>query len=496
MLKRLFFIAALASSFVFVQSAFAQVDSQASGLDSYDSDPGAEHPLFFHIGGARFTPGGFLDFTNIFRTANAGTLGTNFFSIPFNNTLQAHITEDKLTAQNSRLSLKAAGKFGANKVGGYVEADFLGNDAASANVTSNSHTFRLRLYFVDFERGKIEVDAGQMWGWLTPNRKGLSPYPTDVFYTDNEDFNYQVGLTWTRQPAFRFIYHPSDSLAVGVSLENADLFGGQGEVTFPSAFNAQMANEIDETNLSTSSPNWFPDVVPKIAWDPSGGGRHHHIELAGLVSGFKITDLPSVTDAAFATHTKVGFGGSAAVNLQLTKGLHFVSNAFWSEGGGRYIFGMAPDLVVRPVDAPGSTCAIYTIGAVNYSAGCDLALSLVHSAAGIAGFEEKVTPLFTLFAYDGAMYASRNSFVDITSTNTTQPYIGFGGVNSPNNNNRTIHEPTFGWTLAFWSNPQHGTLEMISQESYLTRSPWFVAAGAPKNAHLFMSWIDLRYVLP
>ena len=47
-----------------------------------------DQPLSFHIGGADFTPGGFLDFTSIFRTTNVGTLGTTFFNIPFNNTTQ------------------------------------------------------------------------------------------------------------------------------------------------------------------------------------------------------------------------------------------------------------------------------------------------------------------------------------------------------------------------------------------------------------------------
>jgi hypothetical protein len=57
-------------------------------------------------------------------------------------------------------------------------------------------------------------------------------------------------------------------------------------------------------------------------------------------------------------------------------------------------------------------------------------------------------------------------------------------------------EPTFGWIQTFWRDPQHGALQLITQGSYLTRSPWFVGAGAPKNAHLGMAWVDLRYVLP
>jgi len=37
---------------------------------------------------------------------------------------------------------------------------------------------------------------------------------------------------------------------------------------------------------------------------------------------------------------------------------------------------------------------------------------------------------------------------------------------------------------------------LVTQTSYLTRAPWFVPAGAPKNAHLVMGFVSVRYVLP
>ncbi|HYX54445.1 MAG TPA: hypothetical protein VE783_13390, partial [Candidatus Limnocylindrales bacterium] len=114
-----------------------------------DAEKVKESPLSFRIGGADFTPGGFMDFTTIFRTTNTGNLGTNFFAIPFSPTVQAHLTETRMTAQNSRISMKAASKFGKNDVTGYYEMDFLGNDATNVFVTSNSHTVRQRLFWVD-----------------------------------------------------------------------------------------------------------------------------------------------------------------------------------------------------------------------------------------------------------------------------------------------------------------------------------------------------------
>lgn len=483
-LRRLLFLVLTASL------AIGQTNAPAAPAESKES------PLSFRIGGADFTPGGFLDFTTIFRTENVGTLGTSFYNIPFSNAAQGHMTETRMTAQNSRLSLKAHSAFGKNDVTGYVEVDFLGNDGSNIEVTSNSHTLRQRLYFVDVRREKWEFAGGQMWGWLTPNRVGVSSMTAEVFYGLDEDFNYQVGLTWTRAPQFRVVYHPDEHWAMGVAAENPEQFGGQGEITYPAAFNSQLASEIDSAAGGTSVPNLHPDIIPKIAYDTTRNGKHLHAEVAGLVSSMKVADLPTVTGAeTFVKHTKTGGGVSAAVNWEFLKNIRFVSNGFWSDGGGRYIFGMAPDVVVAPVNAAGNTCAV-TGTTTKAATGCDVALALVHAGSGIAGFEAQVTKKTMFYAYYGAMYAQRNAYLDITSTATTQPYVGFGGPSSATSNNRTIQEPSGGWIQTFWKNPQYGALQFITQASYLTRSPWYVAAGTPKNAHLSMAWVDFRYVLP
>src|SRR5262249_53357114 len=64
-------------------------------------------PLQFKIGDATITPIGFMDLTNTYRSTNAGTsLQTNFGSIPYNNTVQGHLTEDKFSAANSRIGFR------------------------------------------------------------------------------------------------------------------------------------------------------------------------------------------------------------------------------------------------------------------------------------------------------------------------------------------------------------------------------------------------------
>jgi hypothetical protein len=263
---------------------------------------------------------------------------------------------------------------------------------------------------------------------------------------------------------------------MGVALENPEQYVGAGEVIFPFAFNAQLGTQFDAGN-NASTPNLHPDVISKIAYDTDISGRHFHAEAAGLLTSVKATNLP-IGGTGFESHTKTGGGMEGAFNLELLKGLRLIANGFYSDGGGRYIFGLGPDAVARP-----------------NTAGNDMDLSLVHSGSGIGGLEAQVTPHTMFYGYYGGAYFQRNAFIDTTNP-VPGRFAGFGGPNSPNSANRAIQEGTLGWIQTFWRNPQYGALQLITQASYVTRSPWFVPAGAPKNAHLGMAWVDLRYVLP
>src|SRR5260370_38468541 len=163
-----------------------------------------------------------MDFTTVFRTSNPGSgIGTNFGSIPYNSAINGRNTELRLSAQNSRIGLRVdANVHGANVLG-YMESDFLGFNPPNVAVTSNSNSLRLRLYWVDVRKDKVELFAGQSWSMLTPNRKGLSALPADLFYSQDIDVNYQNGLVWSRNPQFRFILHPTEQIAMASSLYNS-----------------------------------------------------------------------------------------------------------------------------------------------------------------------------------------------------------------------------------------------------------------------------------
>ncbi len=432
-----------------------QYDEPAEGAE------GKKSPLTLRIGDADFTVGGFVDATAFFRSTNLGSgIGTSFGSIPFSNTPQGQLSETRFSAQNSRLSLMATSKVGENNVKGYVESDFLGFQPTNGFVTSNSNSMRMRLYWVQVLRGKFEFLGGQSWSMMNPNRNGLSPMPSDIFYSQDMDTNYQVGLTWSRNNQFRFIYHATDDWAAGISLENPQQFVGGG-VVLPASFSS---SEVDAGG-NVSTPNLHPDVIGKIAYDPKVGEKHMHVEVAGLLRSFRTFD--PVTSRKT---TVTGGGGSVNANLELVKNFHLIADTFYSDGGGRYIFGLGPDLIIKADNTP----------------------SLVHAASGIGGFEYQFNPQTMLYGYYGGAYFQRNTAIDPK----TGKFLGFGFPGSSSSANKAVQEGTFGVIQTFWKNPRYGALQLITQYSYLTRAPWWVATGSPKNAHLSMGYADVRYVLP
>jgi hypothetical protein len=428
----------------------------------------AESPLQLHIGSATITPVGFMDFTSVYRSTNPGSgIGTNFGSIPFNSAINGNNSEFRFSAQNSRLGIRVDAKVGGASVLGYMESDFLGFLPGNGAVTSNSASLRMRLYWADVRKDKVELFGGQSWSMLTPNRRGLSALPADLFYSQDIDVNYQNGLVWSRNPQFRFIFHPNDKLAMGISLENPDQYiggsGGGGLITLPAAYATPYANQLNNGNTTLAVPDVHPDIIAKVAIDP---GSRAHVEVAGVFRTFKVWDPLNKTH-----YTTNGVGGSANVNFELGHGFRVLSNNYWSDGGGRWIFGLAPDLIVRP----------------------DGSLSSVHSASTVDGFELQVKKTL-LYAYYGGTYIQRNSVVD---TSGAKPVlVGYGYAGSPNSQNKSIHEPTFGLTQTFWRDPKYGALQLMLQYSYLLRYPWAVASGTPKDAHASMVFVNLRYLLP
>lgn len=422
-------------------------------------------PLQFHIGTATIIPVGFMDFTSEWRSHDGGSgIGTNFASIPYGTSFSTNLSEFRLSMQNSRIGFRVDAMVHGAHVIGYTESDFLGNNPGNVAVSSNSNTMRSRLYWVDTRKDKWEVLGGQTWSLMTPGRSGISPLPGDLFFTQNIDVNYQLGLAWGRIPELRFVYHPSNKAALAIALDSPEQYvggsAGGGLVTFPAALAATYVNELNTGGNTLGVPNVAPDVIAKLALDPT---KRFHFEVGGVAREFKLWDPITKTTASSG-----GAGGFLNLNYELFKGFRVVTNNFVSDGGGRYIFGQAPDLIARADGTP----------------------SPIHADSTASGFEytNKNT---LLFGYYGGLYVGRNVAID-----TGGKPVGYGYAGSPAGQNRAVQEGTFGFNQTLWKDAKYGALNFMGQYSYLTRNPWAVASGQPANANLNMVFFDLRYSLP
>jgi hypothetical protein len=457
-------------------------------------------PIQFHLGSAYITPIGFMDFTGVFRSHNAqGGIGSNFASLPYalnsatggQNPLY-HEPEARLSMQNSRIGFRVDAPVKGAHVIGYMEADFLGNNPANVSVTSNSNTLRSRLYWVDVSKDKWEILGGQTWSLITPNRVGISPLPGNIFFSQDIDVNYQVGLAWGRIPELRFVYHPTNKIAIAVAADNQDQYVGGSSgapgIVLPTGatINGAVSTLVSSFQLDAgagtqNSPMIAPDIIVKAAFDPS---PKYHFELGGVERQFRVAvNSTTATTSPIVNRSLPGGGAFGNFNVQLFSGFRVILNTYWSQGGGRYIFGTVPDVIVQP----------------------DGSLSAIKAASTVAGFEytHKNT---LLYSYYGGVYASKdvgflnNSEygygVDAINITSTTPFTSTSNYAAAVSQNRTIQEITLGFNQTLWRDAKYGALNFMGQYSWLTRNPWGVLPGQPNEANLNLAFLDLRYTLP
>jgi hypothetical protein len=450
--------------------------SKAWAADPPDADTGTNaqapaaapsNPLQIQIGNVTIMPVGFMDLTAVWKDKNAGgSLGSNFGSVPYNNAATSKLSEFRFSPQNSRLGFRIDGDWKGSHFIGYNEFDFLGTSGSNAiTVTNGGFVPRLRLFWVDVRKGKWEFLAGQSWSMLTPNRKGISAIPGDLFYSQSIDVNYIIGLPWTRQPGVRVLYHPSDKVTMAVSFENPDAYiggsGGGPTITLPSSLSSLGGTQFDNSSTVQATPNLHPDIIAKIAFEPTSRA---HVEVAGIERTFK--DWNPNTNVY---STKAGAGGALNANLEVLKNFRLISNNLWGQGVGRYFFGNAPDLIVR----------------------ADGSISPIHAGGWNEGFE--VTHKNTLlYGYYSGIYVRRNVALDL---NGTTP-IGYGYRGAANSQNKTVQEITFGFNQTIWKDAKYGAINVMGQYEYLMRNPWYIAANAPKATHDNTIYFNIRYTLP
>jgi hypothetical protein len=441
-------------------------------------------PPYLRLGSVCIVPIGFMDLTPVWRDKNAGSsMGSNFGSVPYNNVANGNLSEFRFSVQNSRIGFRIDGDWKGTHFIGYNEFDFNGTSGATnLGVSNGAIVPRLRLFWADVRKDKVEFLAGQSWSMLTPNRKGISALPGDLFYTQVIDINYMAGLTWTRQPGMRILYHATDKLVFGMSVEQPDQYmggsAGGATITLPAALTGLAGTQLDNgQNIASGNyltePTVTPDFIFKIAWDPTS---RFHFDVTGLETNTKIAmnntngvlSLPST--GSYNQHpTAAGAGIQFGFNAEVFKGFRVISTNYGSDGGGRYLFGQAPNVIVR----------------------ADGSLSPVRSAGTIDGVEATIKNTL-LYGYYGGIYIDHNVALDANG----KTYIGYGYPGSANSQNKNINEVTFGFNQTMWRNPRYGAINFMGQYEWLQRAPWYIAPGAPKGTHDNTIYLDVRYTLP
>jgi hypothetical protein len=408
--------------------------------------------------------GGYLGVTGIYRSTNAGGgPSTSFASIPYADTLQGNLSEARLSAQSSRLSIRvnAAPAPGRATLAGYFEMDFSGSTPGTVAVTSTSVGFRLRNAFGEGQfDNRFLVGVGQAYTLMTAARDQLSIWPSDFELTQAVDMNYVAGIVWGRVPQVRFTYRPSRAFNWAVSVENPEQQIGNGLVRLPVCCADDLAAQYNTGSNELSVPNLMPDFLSRVAFN---AGTTFHLDAGGVLRVFRHTLPP------YAESTKqIGGGFSVNARVALARRSAVIGQIAVGDGMGRYVGGLVPDVSVS----------------------ADGAIHPIRTTSWVAGFEQKLGDHASLALYDSGVVAAASYSVD-----TDGSYIGFGYPGAPNADNRRIHEVTgvFGWRA--WAIANRGSLQWTTQLSWLERTPWPDTAG-PSSANAVLLFTQLRYNLP
>jgi hypothetical protein len=285
------------------------------------------------LGPITLTPGGFLEFSSIYRERNeTADIGSSFAGIPFPNNNNYYIKEFRETARNSRISLLAQGPPDTkNKGEGYLETDFVSAGTSSNANESNGYTQRVRQAYLGWSRPDLgwALMAGQAWSLVTLYKSGLTARQEDIPLVD--DGQFYTGFNWARQTQLRVVRTFSPALTVGLSLESAqNLLKGN----VPTGATASNPGGAGLNGAASYSTDIAPDTVLKVAVDPGYG----HFELYSLTR-FLHDRAPSVPGilSTEASRTTVAQSFGAGLILPLWgKWLELHATTLIGHGNGRY----------------------------------------------------------------------------------------------------------------------------------------------------------------
>lgn len=472
-----------------------------------------ESPLAIKYKGITITPGGFLSANAIYRQHNQNLSNAQTFSaIPFSGTTNSHLSELRMNARYSRLSLLAQGKFHNSNVQAYYEMDFEGAAPTGNETITNSFTPRVREAWMNIDGPNgWSFAGGQTWSLITANRTGIGP--RGLMLPAHIDASLVLGFHYAREGTFR-VYHNGKKVFVAFAIENPEttsacsgstvgttalctatsvgsntLFGLQGSAGQPSASapNGGFAAGI--------SVDQSPDLVGKIAFQPGWG----HFEIGAIGRLFRVRIANSTITPVFnAGRNNTNYGTAVTFNGVMpivAKKADIVFETLYGRGIGRFGGGGGSDVTFKP----------------------DGGLMPILGFQGYAGLELHPNPNWDLLLYYGNEYYQRTQYLTTGSiSGTTIPngqgygYIGQDlracRVEFPVSgtactaSTRDIYEITPGFWYRFYKGPA-GTIQFGAFWEYIHRSTWggrvgpgTVTAGIPAQQNEVIT--SLRWFFP
>jgi hypothetical protein len=436
------------------------------------------------------TFGGYAEGAIIYRNKNeVADISSNYnTAIPFAYQPNAHISEFRESARQSRFSLLAQGLHkGSLSAEAYLESDFQSAGTSSNSAESNSYTLRIREFYSVLRDSDIDwyLLAGQNWSLATLFNAQLAPRSERTPQTI--DGQYVAGFNWTRNPQLRFVKNWGKMISTGVSIESpqASFFTGCSSVATPAPAGCAAPPSALITNpggnILNSTANYSidfaPDIIAKVAVEPGYG----HYEVYGLARGFR-DRFPGTASGTNNTTWggSVGAGVVLPIPIPLAdQKLEFQASALFGDGNGRYGSAQLPDATLRP----------------------DGTVAAIREWQALVGLVYQPIPPLTLYVYGGEEAASRTAYTNAAGTagigygspfyNNSGCYSLTGSAATCIANTRAVQQIAVGeWWKVYQGDI--GNFQVGLQYSYVDRKT-FSGVGGDPSANISMAFVSIRY---
>ncbi|MBV1836146.1 hypothetical protein [Acetobacter estunensis] len=436
----------------------------------------------FHLGPIMLALGGFIDTGSVLQNRHTSSGIFNYWNgIPYKNDPNHHTNSFEGSARYSRISLMARGDINRKEaVSGFFEMDFGAGAATTDAYESNSYAFRLRQAYMAYDNSdyNFHVLAGQAWSLLTPGRAGIVPRQESL--PETIESSMLAGQTWARQWQVRitkdFFKH---RLWVGLSIENPQTLydasgftNNDGTVSLPNGHYATITK--DGTGLTNDAPfsnEIAPDVIAKVAYDPSWG----HYEIEGIAHF--VHDRVSWVGGGHNYTAPTGGGGGSMILPLIPHKVELRLAGLAGYGIGRYGSVMLPDATLSALGKPKPLLSI-------------------QGTAGIVAHPDPTLDVYGYFGtqwagkggseYGGQAYGYGNHLFSNAGCNIEMSSLPCAG------NTRSVMEATVGAWWRFFKG-RFGTVEAGTQLAWSQREAWSGEGGKPSTS-MSQIFFDFRYL--